>query len=290
MIKSMTGFGKSDFLYENRNISIEIKSLNSKQLDINLKLPSYYKEKELEIRNFFNKRLDRGKFDITISLNNMGNIINNVFNIPLIEAYYNELKTIKDKFNDTNSDIFSMISKISDVFVNEKNLISEEEMLLLLTNLNLAISELNIFRIEEGEVLKKDFLFRIKLISEHLNNIEQFEKARIDDIKVKIKTTLNENLSDIKYDKNRFEQEIIYYIDKLDITEEKIRLSKHLEFFQNTINEEDSNGKKLSFITQEIGREINTIGSKANNFEIQQIVVYMKDELEKIKEQLLNIL
>ncbi len=291
MIKSMTGFGKSEIEFPNEKISIEIKSLNSKQLDINTRLPFGFNEKDIEIRNIISKNLIRGKvfFNlVTESLNNTS-----VFSINKVIAkkYFSELKALaKEIGEESNTDYVQVLSKMPEVLKQEKEEIDDSDWKQVLLTINQAVNKLDEFRTEEGKSIEKDFELRISLISELLEKVDEFEEKRIVQIKEKFRRSLNGFIEENKIDENRFEQEIIYYIEKIDITEEKIRLAKHLEYFLQTMKGKTSQGKKLSFIGQEIGREINTLGSKANDVNLQKIVVQMKDELEKIKEQLMNIL
>ncbi|MBN1251541.1 MAG: YicC family protein [Bacteroidales bacterium] len=292
MLKSMTGFGKASYESENKKVTVEIKSLNSKQADIFIKLPSQYKEKELILRNELIKNLNRGKIELSVWIDKTESDKNLSLNKETIKSYYNQLIEISKSLNKNihNENIFQTILQLPDVIKSENNEIDENEWQIIADTVNKALVEISIFRTQEGNVLEKDFFDRIKNIKNLLNDIEPFEINRIDKIKDRIKQTLDEHLKNIDTDNNRFEQELIYYIEKLDITEEKVRLANHCKYFIETMQNEENAGKKLGFIVQEIGREINTIGSKANSSEIQQIVVQMKDELEKIKEQVLNIL
>ena len=291
MIKSMTGYGKNVLENDTRKITVEIRTLNSKQLDINLRLPQVYREKELNIRNLIGKELQRGKIDTSINIEQKKQVVAPVINKAVAEHYFNELKKLTQLFQqETPPDYLSLIVKMPEVLSPPDVEIDDEEYQQLLSALASAIDKVNFFRTEEGKILQKDFTLRIHKILELLGQIDPFEKARTGHIKERIKSNLEEFGNDIQADKNRLEQELIYYLEKLDITEEKIRLKKHCNHFLETSSKEDSAGKKLSFISQEIGREINTLGAKANDYNIQQIVVQMKDELEKIKEQLFNIL
>jgi len=292
MLKSMTGFGKATFESDNTKITVEIKSLNSKQADIFIKIPSQYKEKELILRNKLIKNLNRGKIELTVWIDKEENNKKIKLNNAAIENYYKQFVYIANNLNRdiNNENIFQTIMHLPDVIKSEKIEIDKKEWNLIVETTKKAIIEINDFRIQEGNALEKDFAERIKNISQLLDNIEPFEKARIETIKNRINQNFEEHLKKIDTDKNRFEQELIYYLEKLDITEEKVRLNNHCKYFTETMQKEEIAGKKLAFITQEIGREINTIGSKANSSDIQKIVVQMKDELEKIKEQSLNIL
>lgn len=285
----MTGFGKSIAEYGNKRINVEIKSLNSKQTDINLKIPYLYREKEIEIRNLLSQKLERGKIDCIIFLENNADASNITINKSLAIKYYQELSSLATEINETHNDILNILVKMPDVIKAEKEELDENEWKEILKALHDAIDKADKFRKQEGDLLKLDFIKRNNLILQLLSEIEPFEKNRIENIRQKINNDITTFLNADKIDPNRFEQELIYYIEKIDFTEEKVRLKKHCNYFTETLNE-GSAGKKLGFVVQEMGREINTLGSKANDFDIQRIVVIMKDELEKIKEQLSNIL
>jgi len=286
----MTGFGKSTFEWKSKKIIIEIKSLNSKILDINSKIANGYRAREIEIRSEVGKTLERGKIDISVSIEYKGDTSPYTINRNLVKKYYNELKNLSAELNEKEENLFSLILKMPDVLVAERDELDEDEWKLFRKGLLTALSQTEEFRTQEGNMLMHDFVNRIYLILSYLNAIETFEKERIVNLKERFRKSFAELKEEIKIDENRFEQELIYYIEKIDITEEKIRLKNHCDYFIITLQEAVSQGKKLSFITQEIGREINTIGSKANEVNIQKLVVQMKDELEKIKEQLGNIL
>ena len=291
MIKSMTGYGKAEYEIQSKKITIEIKSLNSKQLDLNLRLPSTYKEKELDIRNEVGRELVRGKIELTISSDCLSEETSVNFNTSLLKAYYKQVVTVSKELNlPVQDDILSTLLRLPDVYKLDKQETSVEEWTKLMTALGLAIKSLNDFRTQEGKALETDMIERIGLLRQFSSNLEQYEKQRIEKLKQKIRQSLTEIISSEKVDENRFEQELIYYIEKLDITEEKVRLANHCSYFIDTMKESEPSGKKLGFIAQEIGREINTIGSKANDADMQKIVIRMKDELEKIKEQVNNIL
>jgi uncharacterized protein (TIGR00255 family) len=291
MIKSMTGYGKAECEFQSKRITVEVKSLNSKQLDINIKSPSIYKEKEIDLRNEINREINRGKVDVYISVDYVDEEVPVNLNIKLIKSYYKQVTLISQELNVAiPEDIISTLLRLPDVSKSERQDVSEEEWQALKTTYNNAIKALNEFRVQEGNALEKDIEERIRLITSLANNLEPFENQRINKVKDKFRQNLTDLISADKIDENRFEQELIYYIEKLDVTEEKVRLTNHCTYFLETMKESDSNGKKLGFITQEIGREINTIGSKANEAEMQKIVVQMKDELEKIKEQVNNVL
>lgn len=290
MIKSMTGYGKSIVEMPGRKLTIEVKTLNSKQLDLNVRLPYFYREKELEIRALASKLVERGKTDININYESTGEINGSVINQALALQYYNELKEFTKITGEKSIDYPAIIMRMPDVLKTAVSEISEAEFIAVIQGVEQSLSLADEFRISEGMVLKTDIDMRIELILKYLSDIEPLEKLRIPAIQEKLRKNLNELNEHIQYDPNRFEQELIFWLEKLDITEEKVRLRKHCDYFTEVINNEHSQGKKLGFIAQEIGREINTIGSKANDSQMQQIVVSMKDELEKIKEQLLNIL
>jgi uncharacterized protein (TIGR00255 family) len=290
MIKSMTGFGKANCELPNKKILVEIKTLNSKQMDINAKLPVYYREKETEIRSFIAGKLERGKADVFINVENIGGYAECSINKDVLKAHFNELKQITAELGEKPVDIMNLLMKMPDIYNTNTEEISDAEWKSLMETIQKAILKVDEFRINEGNTLCEDLVKRIEMIEILSKAIEPFEANRIQSIKDKLWKNLNDMLEASKIDNNRFEQEIIYYLEKIDITEEKTRLKKHLDYFTTTLNTELSQGKKLSFVCQEIGREINTIGSKANDVNIQQIVVQMKDELEKIKEQLMNIL
>ncbi|MBS1650387.1 MAG: YicC family protein [Bacteroidetes bacterium] len=285
----MTGYGKASEVLNNQKISIEIKSLNSKGADINLRLPSIFRSYELQIRNVLSSQLERGKIDFSITIEQNSDNAQLELNETLIKNYVLQLKKLGASLEQKTDNILELALKMPDVFQSEKIEPSEEQNFFLMQLIQKAITAINIFRNDEGEILKKDFEIRIKNILNFLTKITEIDPQRVEAIRTKIKNGLLEIETKHNVDENRFEQEMIYYIEKLDITEEKVRLNSHLNYFSQTMNDENS-GRKLSFIAQEIGREINTIGSKANNYEIQKLVVLMKDELEKIKEQCNNIL
>jgi len=291
MLKSMTGFGKAIFENEKRKIFIEIKSVNSKSLDLQIKIPQFLKEKEIELRQLISSKLFRGKIDCTIEFEDKELPVKTVINTVVVNEYFKQFKNIAINLNYdiSNIDIFQSIMRMPDILKTAEKQIEDQEWLDIANTFNLAISNVEKFRIQEGKALEDEFLKRINIIEIKLLQIPRYEAERILLIRNRLKAAIEE-LKDIDTDKNRFEQELIYYLEKLDVTEEKVRLANHCHYFKDTINHENEAGKKLVFISQEIGREINTLGSKANNYELQKIVVEMKDELEKIKEQLLNIL
>jgi uncharacterized protein (TIGR00255 family) len=286
----MTGFGKATTELEKRKVTVEIKSLNSKQLDLSVRMPNLYKEHEMEVRNMLSRELERGKVDFLIYVENIGNETANQINHNLLEGYYNQIKESARKLGiDTPIDWFSTLLRLPDVLKYESQEVDEAEWTAISKTIGEAKKQLLSFRKQEGAMLEKLFEEKIMNISQLLTDIEPHEAERVDKIKVRITEALHK-IEDFDYDKNRFEQEMIYYIEKLDINEEKARLTNHLSYFLETMKSGSGQGKKLGFISQEMGREINTMGSKSNHAEMQQIVVRMKDELEQIKEQVLNVL
>lgn len=286
-MKSMTGFGKSTGELPNKKITVEIKSLNSRQFDLNLRIPGLYREKESELRSELSKQTERGKIDFGIFSEYTGeaNVVS--INKPLAKGYYNELKKLSSELNEPAKDILSLIMKMPDVLKSDRQELDKKEWEQVRKLIDEAIKDFQKFRDDEGTVLKKEFINRINLINKLLEDVIKLDEERIPLLREKLNKGVNELKE--KIDQNRFEQELIYYIEKLDISEERLRLKTHLDYFLKTMTE-TSSGRKLGFISQEIGREINTIGSKANDAGIQKLVVQMKDELEKIKEQLLNVL
>ena len=291
MIKSMTGYGKAIAETPQKKITIEIKSLNSKQLDLNTKLPWLYKEKEPEIRNLISQKLDRGKIDFSIFCDMLDDEVVTVINKSAVRNYYNQFKEIAAELKiDLDDQIFTAIMKLPDTLKTEKPEMPEDEWEMVKNRITESLTMLDLYRMEEGNSIMADLKKCIGKILSLLESIETFEAGRITKIREKLMSLLEENLGSEKIDKNRFEQEIIFYLEKYDINEEKVRLKTHCDYFIETTNSASPNGKILNFIAQEIGREINTIGSKANDASIQKLVVMMKDELEKIKEQTLNVL
>jgi len=291
MIKSMTGYGKSMADIPRKKITIEVKSLNSKQLDLNIRLPWLYREKETEIRNLISQKLDRGKIDLTVTLDVMDSEIVPSINKSVVKSYYNQIMDIAGELKiSPDNEILSSILRFPDALKTEKPELPEEEWIIVLEKINESIIQLDLYRSEEGKSLEDDLNGCIERILKFLDEIKYFEEERIKRIREKLLSSLYENINRENVDMNRFEQELIYYIEKLDFNEEKVRLKKHCDYFLEKLSSPPPNGKILSFIAQEIGREINTIGSKANDASIQKLVVMMKDDLEKIKEQTLNIL
>jgi len=287
----MTGYGKALAEMPQKKVTIEIKSLNSKQLDLSTKLPWLYKEKEPEIRNMISQRLDRGKIDFSIYCDMLDDEVVTVINKSAVRNYYNQFRDIATEL-DINLDdqIFTAIMKLPDTLKTEKPEMSEKEWEIVRNQINESITMLDLYRIEEGNSIMNDLTRCIGKILSLLDEVQGHEAGRITKIREKLMSVLQENISADKIDNNRFEQEIIFYLEKYDINEEKVRLKTHCDYFIETVNTPSPNGKILNFIAQEIGREINTIGSKANDASIQKLVVMMKDELEKIKEQTLNVL
>jgi len=291
MIKSMTGYGKAIAETPQKKITIEIKSLNSKQLDLNTKLPWLYKEKEPEIRNLVSQKLDRGKIDLTIYFDMLDEEVATVINKSAVKSYYRQFEDIASELKiNLDDQIFTAIMKLPDTLKTDKQELPEEEWEIVKSKIIESISLLDQYRIEEGNSIMNDLKKCIGKIMSMLQSVETFENGRITKVRERLISLLEENVGRENVDKNRFEQELIFYLEKYDINEEKVRLRTHCDYFLETINTSSPNGKILNFITQEIGREINTIGSKANDASIQKLVVMMKDELEKIKEQTLNVL
>ena len=285
MIYSMTGYGKSVLQLPTKKVTIELKSLNSKSIDLNVRMPSIYREKELEVRKNIANKLVRGKVDFSIYVETTADDTSTQINTPVVKQYMQQLKEV---VNGDDTELLKMAVRFPDALNTVREEIDENEWSQINTEINTAINALNEHRLDEGKVLEADFNARIKNIADLLNQVIAIDPERIEGVRERLKKGIEELKE--KYDENRFEQELVYYIEKFDITEEKVRLNNHLNYFTESINSPDSNGKKLGFISQEIGREINTIGSKSNYAPMQQLVVQMKDELEKIKEQLLNVL
>ncbi len=286
----MTGFGKVTAELPSKKVTVEIKALNSKQLDLSTRIPSIFKDKEMQIRSLLLQSLERGKVEFNIFIEYIGKDIPTQINLPAVENYYNQIKDISDKLNIAlPSDWFQTLLRMPDVIKTEAQEVNEEEWTVVEGAIKEAIKHLCDFRIQEGAMLQKLFEQKIANIARLLSEVELYEKERIEKVKTRIMDNL-EKIAGQDYDKNRFEQERIYYIEKLDVNEEKNRLDNHLKYYISTMESGHGQGKKLGFIAQEIGREINTLGSKSNHAEMQKIVVQMKDELEQIKEQVLNVL
>ena len=291
MIQSMTGYGKAVVTYKEKKINVEVKSLNSKQLDLNTRIAPLYREKEMEMRQMVAEALIRGKVDMSVWIEKDMAVDATPINAALVENYYQQMKVISDKTGiSMPEDCFYTLIRMPDVLTKtETEVLDEEEWLVVREAVKEALKNLVDFRMQEGAALQKKFTEKIDNIACLLAEIEPFEKSRVEKIKARIIDGLQQ-IPGVEYDKNRLEQELIYYIEKLDISEEKQRLNNHLKYFRDTMNEPAGQGKKLGFIAQEMGREINTTGSKSNQAEMQNIVVKMKDELEQIKEQVLNAL
>lgn len=282
----MTGFGKSVTQLPSKKITIEIKSLNSKNQDLNARIPSFYREKELELRNMVAQRLERGKIDFSLYVELNGEETSSSINADVVRQYIKQLQQVTPNADEV--ELLKMAIRLPDALKTEKDDIEDAEYQAIVKGVETALDGIDNYRIDEGKVLKEDFELRVSNISEYLDEVKKIDPERMEGVRER----LNKAVADLKttVDENRFEQELTYYLEKYDITEEKVRLRNHLEYFTKTLNSPQSNGKKLAFISQEMGREINTIGSKSNYAPMQQVVVRMKDELEKIKEQLLNVL
>ncbi len=287
----MTGFGLASGNFDNAKYTVEIKSLNSKFLELSLKLPKSFSEKELFLRNECSKQIERGKVVITITVEYPENLSKAAsINKNLLKSYYQQLREVSEELKDPGKSLLQLALSFPEVIQYDEETISEEEWKHLLKTFDEAMIGFQSFRKDEGTILQQDLLLRIENILNFLNQVKEQEPKRIPMIRERLNQLIEEFIGKENVDQNRFEQELIFYIDKLDITEEKIRLKSHCDYFLETLKSPDANGKKLGFISQEIGREINTMGSKANDAQIQQLVVGMKEELEKIKEQLLNVL
>ncbi|MDO9186197.1 MAG: YicC/YloC family endoribonuclease [Bacteroidia bacterium] len=291
MIKSMTGFGKSVTEIPGKKVTVEVRSLNSKALDLNLRLPYIYKEKELGLRSDISKQIERGKIDLTVFTESNQETLPVAINKTLAKTYYKELKALSEELNENSTNLLALVVKMPEVMKAEREVVEldEAEWEQVKMAVDKAIEAFQKFRSDEGKILANEFQTRIAIIYALLEDVVKMDSSRVENVRTRIKNNIAEFVEKEKIDQNRFEQELIYYIEKLDITEEKLRLKTHLDYFMNTM-QEPACGRKLGFISQEIGREINTIGSKANDAAVQKLVVQMKDELEKIKEQLLNVL
>ena len=286
----MTGYGKAEGVVENKKISVEVRSLNGKFLDCSLRVPGLYRQKEMLVRSKAAKEVVRGKVDISISYESLEGEQSFFINTGLLKNYYNGLSEVSKELNISEENVLGTLMKMPEVMRSEKQKLSEGEWVGIEKLIDEALVSFNSFRLAEGDVLQKEVEERVNEITSLLVQVEPFESERIETIKTRIRKNIDEIVSKDGFDKNRFEQELIFYMERFDITEEKVRLKAHCEHFIKTMNDEEAQGKKLGFISQEIGREINTLGSKANHAEMQKIVVQMKDELEKIKEQELNIM
>ena len=286
MIQSMTGFGKATLQLPTKKITIEIKSLNSKGLDLNTRMPSVFREMELGLRNQLSQRLERGKIDFSLYIEVTGEETSSKINVPIIRGYINQMKEVIPNADET--ELMKMAVRMPDALKTERDEIDETEWKQIQTVIDDALDNIAQFRKDEGVSLEKEFLHRIANIMTMMNNAVSYDAERVETVKNRLRTALDELKENV--DENRFEQELIFYLEKYDITEEKVRLENHLNYFIETLAGTEANGRKLGFITQEMGREINTMGSKSNHTEMQKLVVMMKDELEKIKEQVLNVL
>ena len=286
MIHSMTGFGKASLQLPTKKITVEIKSLNSKGLDLNTRMPSVFREMELGLRNQISQRLERGKVDFSLYVEVTGEETTSKINVPIVKGYINQMKAVIPNADET--ELMKMAVRMPDALKTERDEIDENEWKQIQTVIDEALENIMNFRKDEGASLEKEFQLRIANIHNLMNAAVSYDAERVETVKTRLRTALDE--LKVNVDENRFEQELIFYLEKYDITEEKVRLGNHLNYFLETLNGTEANGRKLGFITQEMGREINTMGSKSNHTEMQKLVVMMKDELEKIKEQVLNVL
>lgn len=286
MIQSMTGFGKATLQLPSKKITVEVKSLNSKGLDLNVRMPSLYREMELGLRNQIALKLERGKVDFSIFIESTAEQTSTKVNVPIVKGYINQLREVYADADET--ELMKMAIRMPDTMKVERDEIDENDWVQIQTVIEEALQNILTFRRDEGMSLEKEFQLRIGNIRQYMTDALALDPERVQAIKDRLQTAIAE--LKVNVDENRFEQELIYYLEKLDITEEKVRLTNHLDYFLETINGTEANGRKLGFITQEMGREINTMGSKSNHAQMQKLVVQMKDELEKIKEQVLNVL
>ena len=286
MIQSMTGFGKATLQMPTKKITVEVKSLNSKGLDLGVRMPSTYREMELGLRNQIALKLERGKVDFSIFIESTAEQTSTKVNVPIVKAYIEQLRAVYANADET--ELMKMAVRMPDTMKTEREEIDENDWVQIQTVIEEALKNILNFRKDEGASLEKEFQLRIGNIRQYMNDALALDPERVQAIKDRLQTAIAE--LKVNVDENRFEQELIYYLEKLDITEEKVRLTNHLDYFLETINGTEANGRKLGFITQEMGREINTMGSKSNHAQMQKLVVMMKDELEKIKEQVLNVL
>ena len=286
MIQSMTGFGKASLQLPTKKITVEIKSLNSKGLDLNTRMPSVYREMELGLRNQLSQRLERGKIDFSLYIEVTGEETSSKINVPIVKGYINQMKAVIPNADET--ELMKMAVRMPDALKTERDEIDENEWKEIQKVIDEALENMAQFRKDEGASLEKEFQLRIANILSLMNDAVSYDAERVETVKTRLRTALDELKANV--DENRFEQELIFYLEKYDITEEKVRLENHLNYFKETLTGSEANGRKLGFITQEMGREINTMGSKSNHSEMQKLVVMMKDELEKIKEQVLNVL
>ena len=286
MIQSMTGFGKASLQLPTKKITVEIKSLNSKGLDLNTRMPSVFREMELGLRNQISQRLERGKVDFSLYVEVTGEETTSKINVPIVNGYINQMKAVIPTADAT--ELLKMAVRMPDALKTERDEIDATEWKQIQTVIDEAMENIANFRKDEGASLEKEFQLRIANINNLMTEAVSYDAERVETVKTRLRTALDE--LKVNVDENRFEQELIFYLEKYDITEEKVRLGNHLNYFIETLNGTEANGRKLGFITQEMGREINTMGSKSNHTEMQKLVVMMKDELEKIKEQVLNVL
>ncbi|WP_298221496.1 YicC/YloC family endoribonuclease [Flavobacterium sp.] len=286
MIQSMTGFGKATLQLPSKKITVEVKSLNSKGLDLNVRMPSVYRELELGLRNEIALQLERGKIDFSIYVEMTGEQTSTKINVPIVKSYISQMKAVIADADET--ELMKMAVRMPDATKTERDEIDENDWAEIQKVIKEALQNIANFRLDEGKSLEQEFLLRIGNIRQYMTDALALDPERVQAIKDRLQTAIEE--LKVNVDENRFEQELIYYLEKLDITEEKVRLTTHLDYFIETIKGKEANGRKLGFITQEMGREINTMGSKANHAQMQKLVVMMKDELEKIKEQVLNVL
>lgn len=286
MIQSMTGFGKATLQLPTKKITVEVKSLNSKGLDLNVRMPSLYREMELGLRNQIALQLERGKVDFSIFIESTAEQTSTKVNVPIVKAYMEQLRAVYTEADEV--ELMKMAIRMPDTMKTEREEIDENDWAQIETAIAEALQNILTFRRDEGQSLEKEFQLRIANIRQYMNEALALDHERVKTIKDRLHNAITE--LKVAVDENRFEQELIYYLEKLDITEEKVRLTNHLDYFLETINGTEANGRKLGFITQEMGREINTMGSKSNHAQMQKLVVQMKDELEKIKEQVLNVL
>lgn len=286
MIQSMTGFGKASLQLPTKKITVELKSLNSKGLDLNTRMPSVFREMELGLRNQLSQRLERGKIDFSLYVEVTGEETSSKINVPIVKGYISQMKAVIPNADET--ELMKMAVRMPDALKTERDEIDENEWKQIQTVIDQAMENICQFRKDEGVALEKEFLHRIANIMTLMNNAVAYDAERVETVKTRLRTALDE--LQVSVDENRFEHELIFYLEKYDITEEKVRLENHLNYFIETLAGTEANGRKLGFITQEMGREINTMGSKSNHTEMQKLVVMMKDELEKIKEQVLNVL
>ena len=285
MIQSMTGYGKAEIQFENKNYVLELRSLNSKVLELNARLPSHIREIEIQLKKIVRENLKRGKVDLNLNIEDNSESAAKTINVTRVNQYIEQLKSIEDG---ARLELLKIALKLPDTLKSKIEDFDENEIKLIESLLKKAIDALNVFRSDEGKILEREFNKRLENLESLSKELEMIDPERSAEIQEKLRISLE--ALELEIDQNRFEQELIYYLEKYDITEEKVRLKNHIDYFKKTLNSGASNGKKLGFITQEIGREINTIGAKANHAGLQKLVIQMKDELEKIKEQLMNVL